>query len=65
MTKTILCINALHPDTVAEQLNIRLSMDGTAWCATTHDFVNLAESPAGLGDNPAEAIRELIAALSV
>jgi hypothetical protein len=35
-------------------------MDGNAWCATRHDFVNLQESPAGFGDTPMIALGELL-----
>lgn len=36
--------------------------DGSAWCATNPDFINLQESPAGFGDTPDNAIADLIAA---
>lgn len=34
-------------------------MDGNQWCATTPEFVNLQESPAGFGDTPSAAIEKL------
>lgn len=34
-------------------------LDGSRWCATWPDFINLQESPAGFGNTPAEAIAEL------
>lgn len=33
----------------------RVQRDGSAWCATFPDFVNLQESPAGFGDTPEAA----------
>ena len=39
--------------------NIRVFMDGNAFCATHLDFVNLQESPAGFGDTREEAIANL------
>lgn len=39
----------------AQELEIRVFMDGDKWCAVHHDFVNLQESPAGFGDSPDEA----------
>jgi len=44
---------------VAKALGIRLFMDGTAWCATPPWFQNLAEHPAGFGDDQLEAVCDL------
>lgn len=43
----------------AEHYDVLLSMDGTAFCATKKDFVNLQESPAGFGDSYLEAMADL------
>lgn len=40
--------------------NTRVFMDGNAWAAVRHDFINLQESPAGFGDSP-EAARAALA----
>ena len=37
----------------------RIFLDGDQWCAVTEDFVNLAESLAGFGDTPVEALENL------
>lgn len=34
-------------------------MDGASWCAVNSDFINLQESPAGFGDTPKEAVKDL------
>ncbi len=43
----------------AENLGIRLYMDGSQWCATRADFVDLQESPAGFGGLALEAMASL------
>lgn len=43
---------------------IVIMLDGNAWCATGEGFINLQESPAGFGDSPAEAVRNLILELA-
>jgi len=43
----------------AEHYGVLLSMDGTAFCATRKDFINLQESPAGFGDSYLEAMADL------
>ena len=43
----------------AERYGVSLGMDGSAFCATRTDFVNLQESPAGFGDSYLEAMAEL------
>ncbi|GAB6276275.1 MAG: hypothetical protein SAMD01599839_08150 [Rectinema sp.] len=43
----------------AEYYDVLLSMDGTAFCATRKDFINLQESPAGFGDSYLEAMADL------
>lgn len=40
--------------------DIKVFLDGTAWCANNDDFVNLQESDAGFGDTPDEAVKDLI-----
>ncbi len=47
----------------AEYVGARLFMDGNAWCATKNDFVNLQESPAGLGPSAREALTNLAKAV--
>ena len=47
----------------AKHIGVRLYKDGTAWCATRSDFVNLQESPVGFGDRAYEALAELAQAL--
>ena len=37
-----------------------LSKDGNQWCATRQDFVNLQESLAGFGDEPHDAMIDLL-----
>ena len=39
--------------------DIRVFLDGNAWCATGAGFQNLQESPAGFGDSPATAVADL------
>ena len=43
----------------AERIGVRLYKDGDAWCAIRGDFVNLQESPAGLGETALEALAAL------
>jgi len=43
----------------AQRLGFRLGKDGSAWCATRNDFIDLQESPAGFGDTALEAIAAL------
>jgi hypothetical protein len=40
-------------------LGCRLFKDGTAWCATRKDFIDLGSSPAGFGDTALEAFADL------
>lgn len=42
-----------------EKMDLRLFMDGSAWCATFKDFVNLQESQAGFGETALEALADL------
>lgn len=42
------------------QVKYQLERDGDQWCATSSDFVNLQESPAGFGDTADAAIAELV-----
>jgi hypothetical protein len=44
---------------LAKRLNLRLFKDGSAWCATRFDFVDLQASPVGFGDTCLEAMAEL------
>lgn len=44
----------------ADVLSIDLKMDGAQWCAHRSDFINLAESPAGFGDDCLSAMADLI-----
>ncbi len=39
--------------------DVRVMMDGSAWCAVRDDFVNLQESKAGFGASPQEAVDAL------
>lgn len=43
----------------AEYLGVNLFIDGTAWCATKKDFINLQESPSGFGKTAREALTAL------
>ncbi len=43
----------------AEHVGCRLYRDGDAWCATAGNFINLQESPAGLGDTALDALAAL------
>lgn len=43
----------------AERVGVNLQRDGSHWCATRRDFVNLQESPAGFGLTAIEAFAEL------
>lgn len=44
----------------AEHIGVDLFMEnGSTWCATRKDFINLQESPAGFGDTALEAMAEL------
>lgn len=43
----------------AQYLGLRLFKDGTNWCATRADFINLQESSAGFGATCLEALSEL------
>ncbi len=36
--------------TYADHIGVRLSKDGSKWCATRQDFDDLGSSPAGFGD---------------
>lgn len=44
--------------------DVRVYLDGNAWCAVGADFENLQESPAGFGGSPAEAVDALRKELS-
>lgn len=44
--------------------NINVIKDGDAWCAHYDDFINLQESISGWGDNPRDAIKELLTTTS-
>lgn len=57
-----LCTDA-DAEIYAQGIGLRLYRDGSAWCATRLDFVNLQESPAGFGDRAYEAMAELAKAL--
>lgn len=54
-------------DTDADQyatfIGARVYRDGNQWCATTGNFINLQESPAGFGITKLEAFAELAKAL--
>lgn len=39
--------------------DITVELDGNAWCAKRHDFVNLQESLAGFGDTQVDAVKDL------
>lgn len=39
--------------------DVRVFLDGNAWCATGAGFQNLQESPAGFGDSPAAAVANM------
>lgn len=41
-------------------LEITVKKDGTCWVAYWSDFINLQESPAGYGETPEFAVRNLI-----
>ena len=43
----------------AQRLDFLLEKDGSAWCATRSDFINLQESPAGFGNTALEAMAAL------
>jgi uncharacterized protein (DUF2461 family) len=43
----------------ANRVGARLSKDGSQWCATRTDFIDLQSSPAGFGDTALEAMAEL------
>jgi len=49
--------------TYADYLGLRLYMDGSAWCATLGDFIDLQSSPAGFGNTPLEAMAALCSEL--
>lgn len=42
---------------------IYIKMDGDFYCATLEDFIDFQESPAGFGDTPGEAIKDLYKAM--
>ena len=44
-----------------EEIEYRIFKDGDVWCATDSLFKNLAESNAGFGNTPQEAICDFIA----
>lgn len=39
--------------------DINVYLDGNAWCATRDGFINLMENPAGFGNTPHEAVKDL------
>jgi hypothetical protein len=43
----------------AEKTNRKVFQDGDSWCATYHDFIDLASSPCEFGDTALEALAEL------
>lgn len=43
----------------AEHIGINLYMDGTAWCASRRDAIDLQMSPHGFGDTALEAMADL------
>jgi hypothetical protein len=43
-----------------EVMPIRIEKDGSEWCATRSDFVNLQESTAGFGNSPVSALNALM-----
>jgi hypothetical protein len=43
----------------AERVGAKISIDGPQWCATSNDFIDLQQSPAGFGDTALEAMAEL------
>ncbi len=43
----------------AERCNCYIKMDGSKFCATRMDFINLQECPSGFGDNILEAMSDL------
>ncbi len=43
----------------------RLYMDGKKWCAVGFGFRNLAVDPAGFGDDPEAAVRDLDANMNI
>lgn len=47
----------------ADHVGARLYRDGSQWCATRVDFVNLQESPAGFGETCLGALSELCKSL--
>lgn len=47
----------------AEHAGFKLQMDGNAYQATRHDFINPMESPEGYGDIALDAIVELVKVL--
>lgn len=51
------CNNGGIPDWWETVIDVKL--DGDAWCATGHGFVNLQESDAGFGATPREAVEAL------
>jgi len=40
--------------------DITIKLDGNMWCAHRSDFTNLQESVAAFGDNPVEALINLL-----
>jgi hypothetical protein len=49
----------MDADEFAKRIDVRLEMDGDAWCATGPGFANLQESPAGFGKTKLEAMSAL------
>ncbi|MFI3184620.1 MAG: hypothetical protein QX198_01415 [Methylococcaceae bacterium] len=43
----------------AQYVGVTLQIDGDMWCATSKDFVDLQQSPAGFGVTPLEAMSVL------
>ena len=52
---------ACGPDPAPDWWNtdVRVFLDGSAWCAVHDGFTNLQECPAGFGDSPAAAVLDL------
>ena len=42
------------------EIEYRIFKDGSLWCATTNEFINLQESEAGFGLTPGFALKELL-----
>ena len=45
--------------------DIKVFLDGSSWCATKGDFINLQESDAGFGETPNDAVTDLMVSIKV